>query len=98
MRLAILLLMLSGNVFAQAIYDSNGAYKGYSQTAPSGVTNVYNSTGQLQGSSQVDNGQTIFYTPQGNYAGTVTQPITPAPNTNLNFPRQAPQAPTVKGW
>jgi hypothetical protein len=47
MKLAYLLLFLTENVFAQAIYDSNGAYKGYSQTAPSGVTNIYNATGQL---------------------------------------------------
>lgn len=50
MKLAYVLLFLAGNVFAQAIYDSNGAYKGYSQTSPSGVTNVYKATGQLQGS------------------------------------------------
>ena len=98
MKLAYVFLFLTGNVFAQAIYDSNGAYKGYSQTSPSGVTNVYNATGQLQGSSQVDNGQTNFYSPQGNYTGTVTAPVTTPPNTNMNFPRQVPQAPTVKGW
>ena len=98
MRIAITLLLLANNVFAQAIYDSNGAYKGYSQTSPSGVTNIYNATGQLQGSSQVDSGQTNFYSPQGNYTGTVTAPVTTPPNTNMNFPRQVPQAPTVKGW
>jgi len=31
---------------AHAIYDGNGAYKGYSQTNPSSVTNIYNAQSQ----------------------------------------------------
>jgi len=83
---------------AQAIYDANGQYKGYSQTSPSGVTNIYNAQGQGTGSFQTDNGQTNFYSPQGQYQGTTTAPITQTPNTAINSPRQAPQAPTIKGW
>jgi len=90
---------MTPNLYAQAIYDANGQYKGYSQTSPSGVTNTYNAMGQNVGSSQIDNGQTNFYSPQGQYQGTKT--ATPAPmqpNTTINAPRQAPQAPSVKGW
>ena len=85
-------------VLAQAIYGSQGQYQGYSQTSPSGVTNVYNATGQNVQSFQTDNGQTNFYSPQGQYQGTTTAPVTTAPNTTINVPRQAPQAPIVKGW
>ena len=84
---------------AQAIYDANGQYKGYQQTSPSGVTNTYNSMGQNVGSSQIDNGQRNFYSPNGAYQGTNT--ATPAPmqsNTTINTPRQAPPAPSIKGW
>jgi hypothetical protein len=84
---------------AQAIYDANGQYRGYSQTSPSGVTTTYNSQGQSLGSSQIDNGQTNYYSPNGAYQGTNT--ATPAPmqpNTTINAPRQAPQAPVMKGW
>ena len=99
MKLAILLSLVSLNVFAQAIYDSNGQYRGYSQTSPSGVTNVYNAQGQNVGSSQVDNRQTNYYSPSGAYQGTNTAtPAPPQPNTTINSPRQAPQAPTIKGW
>lgn len=86
------------SLWAQAIYDATGAYKGYSQTSPSGVTNVYNAQGQNTQSFQTDNGQTNFYTPQGQYQGTSTAPIVTAPNTTINTPRQAPQAPSIKGW
>ena len=87
------------NVFAQAIYDANGQYRGYSQTSSSGVTNTYNAQGQNTGSSQVDNGQTNFYSPNGVYQGTNTAtPSPPQSNTTINAPRQAPQAPTIKGW
>ena len=65
-------------LFTQAIYDANGQYKGYSQTSPSGVTNVYRSQGQYQSSS--------------------TTSIQTTPNTTINTPRQAPQAPSIKGW
>ena len=96
------LLFLSGltleSGFAQAIYDANGQYKGYSQTSPSGVTNIYNSQGQNVQSFQTDNGQTNFYSPQGQYQGSSTTPIQTTPNTTINTPRQAPQVPTVKGW
>lgn len=98
-NIGFLILMMSTNVFAQAIYDANGQYKGYSQTSPSGVTTTYNSQGQSVGSSQVDNGQTSYYSPNGAYRGTNTTTPAPAiPNTTINTPRQAPQAPTIKGW
>jgi hypothetical protein len=87
-----------GPLWAQAIYDASGAYKGYSQTSPSGVTNIYNAQGQNTQSFQTDNGQTNFYSPQGAYQGTSTAPIQVQPNTTINTPRQAPQAPIVKGW
>lgn len=85
-------------VIAQAIYDANGHYKGYSQTSPSGVTNIYNAQGQNVQSFQTDNGQTNFYSTQGQYQGSSTIPIQTTPNTTINTPRQAPQAPSVKGW
>ena len=94
-----LLLLIPTIGFAQAIYDANGQYRGYQQTSPSGVTNTYNATGQNIGSSQVDNGQTNYYSPSGSYQGTTTAtPSPPAPNTTINAPRQAPQAPVMKGW
>lgn len=84
---------------AQAIYDANGQYKGYQQTSPSGVTNTYNATGQNVGSSQIDNGQTNYYSSSGRYLGTTTAtPTPPAPNATINSPRQVPQAPSIKGW
>lgn len=86
------------NSMAQAIYGPQGQYQGYSQTSPSGVTNVYNANGQNVQSLQTDNGQTNFYSPQGRYQGTTTAPVTLAPNTTINTPRQVPQAPSVKGW
>jgi len=100
MKLLIALAFLSqlNLAFAQAIYDANGQYKGYSQTSPSGVTNIYNAQGQNVQSFQTDNGQTNFYSPQGQYQGSSTTPIQTVPNTTINTPRQAPQAPSVKGW
>ena len=96
---ALLTLGIPYLVFAQAIYDSNGQYRGYQQTSPSGVTNTYNASGQNVGSSQVDNGQTNYYSPSGSYQGTTTAtPSPPVPNTTINAPRQAPQAPVMKGW
>ena len=96
---ALLALGIPSLAFAQAIYDANGQYRGYQQTSPSGVTNTYNATGQNVGSSQVDNGQTNYYSPSGSYQGTTTAtPSPPAPNTTINAPRQVPQAPSVKGW
>ena len=99
MRYMLILLFVTNNVMAQAIYDANGQYRGYQQTSPSGVTNTYNAQGQNTGSSQFDNGQTNYYSPAGAYQGTNT--ATPAPpqvNTTINTPRQAPRAPTMKGW
>ena len=90
--------LLLRSASAQAIYGPTGNYLGYSQTASSGVTNVYNATGQNVQSYQVDNGQTNFYSPAGAYQGTSTTPVYAAPNTSINTPRQAPQAPSVKGW
>ena len=93
------MLLIAPNLYAQAIYDANGQYKGYSQTSPSGVTNTYNATGQNLGSSQIDNGQTNYYSPQGQYQGTNTAAPAPMqPSTAINTPRQVPQAPSVKGW
>jgi hypothetical protein len=86
------------SVSAQAIYGPNGYYAGYSQTSPSGVTNVYNASGQNVQSFQTDSGQTNFYSPQGNYQGTTTAPVYAIPNTSINAPRQVPQVPSVKGW
>lgn len=97
--IAILLTAHIGFASAQAIYDANGQYKGYSQTSPSGVTTTYNSQGLGIGSSQIDNGQTSYYSSSGTYQGTNTATPTPMqPNTNINTPRQAPQAPVIKGW
>lgn len=96
-----LLLALFGSIVvsAQTIYDANGQYKGYQQTSPSGVTTTYNQQGQSVGSSQVDNGQTSYYSPSGAYRGTNTAtPAPPQPNTIINTPRQAPQAPVMRGW
>lgn len=90
--------LMAWGVSAQAIYGPTGNYLGYSQTAPSGVTNVYNATGQNVQSFQTDNGQTNFYSPQGVYQGTSTTPVYAMPNTSINTPRQAPQAPSMKGW
>ena len=98
MKLAICLFLISGFAYGQAIYGPNGDYRGYSQTSPSGATNVYSATGQNVQSFQTDNGQTNFYSPQGQYQGTTTTPIQTTPNTTLNAPRQVPQAPSVKGW
>ena len=97
--ISFFLMTLPVGVIAQAIYDANGQYKGYSQTSPSGVTTTYNTQGQGVGSSQIDNGQTNYYSSAGTYQGTNT--ATPAPiqpNTMINTPRQAPQAPVMKGW
>lgn len=99
MRLAIILLLITPNLYAQAIYDANGQYRGYQQTTPSGVTTTYSPQGQSLGSSQIDNGQTNYYSPAGVYQGTNTATPTPMqPNTTINTPRQVPQAPSVKGW
>lgn len=94
-----LLLIAAPEAFAQAIYDANGQYKGYSQTSPSGVTNTYNAMGQNTGFSQIDNAQTNYYSPAGAYQGTNTAtPSPPQVSTNINAPRQAPQAPSIRGW
>ena len=100
MKLLIVFTFLAqlSPAFAQAIYDANGQYRGYSQTSPSGVTNIYNAQGQNVQSFQTDNGQTNFYSLQGQYQGSSTTPIQTTPNTAIDTPRQAPQAPTVKGW
>ena len=98
-RIILLLSFFSANSFSQALYDSNGQYRGYQQTSPSGVTTTYTPQGQSVGSSQIDNGQTNYYSPAGTYQGTNTAtPVTMQPNTTINTPRQAPQAPSVKGW
>ena len=99
MRSALILLFVTSNAMAQAIYDANGQYRGYQQTSPSGVTNTYNAQGQNLGSSQVDKGQTNYYSPAGTYQGTNTAvPSPPQSNTTINSPRQVQQAPTIKGW
>lgn len=91
-------VILARTASAQAIYGPTGDYRGYSQTSPSGVTNVYNASGQNIQSFQTDSGQTNFYSPQGSYQGASTAPVYAAPNSTINAPRQAPQVPTVKGW
>ncbi len=96
--LIVQVVLLVRGASAQAIYGPTGTYLGYSQTAPSGVTNVYNATGQNVQSYQVDNGQTNFYSPRGAYQGTSTTPVYAVPNTSINTQRQAPQAPSMKGW
>lgn len=98
MKLTLILLFISSSAIAQAIYDSKGQYKGYLQTSPNGVTNLYDAQGQNKGSFQTDSGETSFYGQQGQYQGTSTSPIVIQPNTVINTPRQAPQAPTIKGW
>ena len=99
MKYLPILLFISSSAFAQAIYDANGQYRGYQQTSPSGVTNTYNAQGQNMGSSQIDNGQTNYYSPAGAYQGTNTATQSPPQvNTTINSPRQVPQAPSVKGW
>jgi hypothetical protein len=99
MKFIFFLIFMTSNAFAQAIYDANGQYKGYSQTSPSGVTTTYNTQGQSVGSSQVDNRQTNYYSPSGLYQGTNTAiPAPIQPNTTINTPRQVPQAPVMRGW
>jgi len=94
-----LITLIPSFASAQAIYEANGAYKGYQQTSPSGVTTTYTPQGQSVGSSQIDNGQTNYYSPSSSYQGTTTATPAPAtPNTTINTPRQAPQAPVMKGW
>ena len=89
MKYLITLLLIAQAVLmvrgasAQAIYGPTGEYRGYSQTSPSGVTNVYNATGQNVQSFQTDNGQTNFYSPQGAHQGTSTTPIYASPNTTI---------------
>ncbi len=97
-RFAAVLMFVPALGSAQVIYGQQGQYQGYTQTSPSGVTNVYNAQGQNVQSFQTDNGQTSFYSPQGQYQGTTTAPVTMQPNTTINVPRQVPQAPVVKGW
>lgn len=91
-------LVIPAISFAQAVYGPQGQYQGYTQTSPTGVTNVYNAQGQNTQSFQTDNGQTNFYSPAGAYQGTSTVPIQTQPNTTINAPRQAPRAPQIKGW
>ena len=91
-------LLLSSSLNAQAIYDANGQYRGYSQTSPSGVTTIYSPQGQALQSFQTDAGQTNFYSPQGQFQGSMTAPIYSQPNTTINTPRQVPQVPSVRGW
>lgn len=91
-------VILAHTASAQAIYGPTSDYRGYSQTSPSGVTNVYNASGQNVQSFQTDSGQTNFYGPQGAYQGASTAPVYAVPNSTINAPRQAPQVPTVKGW
>lgn len=94
----ILLISFANLANAQAIYDANGQYRGYSQTSPSGVTTIYSPQGQALQSFQTDSGQTNFYSPQGQFQGSSTGPIYTQPNTTINTPRQVPQVPTVRGW
>lgn len=81
-RITAVLMFLPVLGFAQAIYGPQGQYQDYTQTSPSGVTNVYNAQGQSMGSSQIDNGQINYYSTKGVYQGTNT----------------ATPAPVMKGW
>lgn len=97
--IAMTLMAYVGFTSAQALYDANGLYRGYSQTSPSGVTTTYNTQGQSIGTSQIDSGQTSYYSPSGAYQGTNTViPAPMQPSTTINTPRQTPQAPVMKGW
>jgi hypothetical protein len=99
MKISAFVLLMPSLGMAQAIYDANGQYKGYSQTSPSGVTTTYNTQGQSIGSTQIDNRQTNYYSAAGAYQGTNTAvPAVMPPNTIINTPRQAPQAPVMRGW
>ena len=99
MKYMFILLIISNSAMAQAIYDANGQYRGYQQTSPSGVTSTYNAQGQNTGTSQIDNGQTNYYSPAGSYQGATTAvPTPPQVNSNIYVPRQPPQPPSVKGW
>ena len=98
MLVATQLILSIRPAFAQAVYGPEGQYRGYTQTSTSGVTIVYNAAGQTTQSFQTDNGQTSFYSPQGQYQGTATAPVVMQSNTTLGLPRQAPQVPSVKGW
>ncbi len=98
MKYVLILLFIITDSMAQAIYDANGQYRGYSQTSPSGVTTIYSPQGQALQSFQTDSGQTNFYSPQGQFQGSSTDPIYIQPNTTINTPRQVPQVLTVKGW
>jgi hypothetical protein len=42
MKFVFFLVFMTSNVFAQAIYDANGQYKGYSQTSLNGAYEVTN--------------------------------------------------------
>ena len=96
--LIFILLIYPTILNAQAIYDANGRYRGYSQTSPSGVTTIYSPQGHLLQSFQTDSGQTNFYGSHGQLQGSNAAPVYAVPNTSINTPRQAPQVPTVKGW
>lgn len=92
------LFLLSEHANAQAIYGPQGQYRGYVQTSPNGVSNVYGPTGKLLELIQQDYGQTNFYSPQGQFKGTVTAPIYVMPNTTIGSPRNVPEMRSVGGW
>lgn len=98
MKLFLSSLFICSSVFAQAIYDANGQYRGYTQTSPSGVTTIYSQQGQALQSFQTDSGQTNFYSLQGQLQGSTAAPIYVLPSTTINTPRQVPQVPNVRGW
>jgi hypothetical protein len=90
-------LVFGHSATARAIYGANGNYRGYEQTATSGVNNVNNAVGQSLPPQKTDRGQTNLYKPPSAYQGTFTAPVYTAPNNNPNFPSQAPQVPPVQG-
>lgn len=91
-------LLATHETYAQAVYGPNGQYLGYQATTPNGVTTTYTPDGRALGSQQVDNGQTNYYSPAGDYRGTVTAPVYIAPNVTYSTPRQMPVMPQMKGW
>lgn len=84
-KFTFILLFATTNLMAQAIYDADGQYKGYQQTSPSGVTTTYTPQGQSIGSSQIDNGQTSYFSPAGAYQGTNTIASAPMQLTSITL-------------
>lgn len=96
--IGLILMLAYGLANAQAVYGSQGQYLGYMAVTPNGVSTYFTPAGQAVQSSQVDNGQTNFYSPQGVYQGTSTVPTYRAPNVTYTVPREVPQVRSLGGW